>query len=92
MSADGNINLSTLKSYAKHLMDNDMSSVFINGSTGEGISLSIDERKQIAEEWTRIAPRNMKIINHVGHNSLPEAKVLAKHAQQFGANTASIPL
>ncbi|MBD3288108.1 dihydrodipicolinate synthetase [candidate division KSB1 bacterium] len=89
MSPDGEINLSAIESYAEYLDKNGMSKVFINGSTGESLSLTVDERKRIAEVWSRAASSKMKIIVHVGHNCLPVAKELARHTQKLNANYIS---
>ncbi|KAL7984787.1 hypothetical protein Chor_003357, partial [Crotalus horridus] len=63
----------------------------VNGTTGEGLSLSIQERKQLAEEWvTQGKDKLDHIIIHVGTLSLPESKDLAKHAAQIGADGISV--
>ena len=90
MSEDGNINPAGVESYAQYLYTNGMSTVFINGSTGESLSVTVEERKRMAEEWVSVNPQNMRIINHVGHNSLPAAKELAHHAQQLKVHAISV--
>jgi N-acetylneuraminate lyase len=89
IASDGDIDLSVIESYANYLYENGMSKVFVNGSTGESLSLTVEERKRITEEWILTIPSDMKIIVHVGHNCLPAAKELAGHAQQFNAHYIS---
>ncbi len=89
MSSDGEVDLSIIESYSNYLYKSGMSKVFINGSTGESLSLTVDERKQIAEEWSRVASSKMKIIVHVGHNCLPAAKELAGHARHLNIHYIS---
>src|SRR5690606_14041772 len=59
------------------------------GSTGEGPSLSGSERKQLAEAFVEASAKRLKVFVHVGHNSLEEARELAAHAQQIGADFVS---
>jgi len=85
MKQDGSLNLRLIPEYAKRLADNNLSGVFICGSTGEGASLSISERMSIAETWINYAPQQLKIIVHVGATSQIDAIELAKNAQGLGA-------
>lgn len=57
----------------------------MNGTTGEGCSLSVAERQSIAERWTASASPGFRIIVHVGALALPDAQALATHAQSIGA-------
>lgn len=84
--ADGSLNLSIIERQAAHLLDNKMSLAFIGGSTGECHSLSLEERRQLAQRWfevTRGTP--LKVVVHVGSNCLGDARSLAVQAQEFGA-------
>lgn len=66
-------------------MAQEVAGVFVCGTTGEGSSLSIPERLQVAQRWTSVAPRHVKVVVHVGHTSLEDAKALAAGAQRSGA-------
>lgn len=83
--ADGGLNLSVVGKQVEWLVRQRVSGAFICGTTGEGLSLSKQERMELAEEWVRVAPKELPVIAHVGHLSLEEAKALAKHAQEIGA-------
>ena len=48
------------------LRKNGLKGVFINGSSGEGYMLTDDERKQLTEAWIAAAPKDFKVIVHVG--------------------------
>src|ERR1700743_373717 len=85
MNADGSINLSMIERQAKLLADNGVSGAFICGTTGEGMSLTVDERLQIAEKWMTVAPRSLHVIVHVGHQTVADSCALAAHAQKIGA-------
>jgi N-acetylneuraminate lyase len=71
------------------LSRNGVVGAFICGTTGEGLSLTTDERCQLAERWVRVAPSELRVIVHVGHTSLKEACHLAAHAQAIGASSVA---
>jgi len=85
MHKDGSINPNPIEEYAAFLKNNKINGVFITGTTGEGISMTIDERKKIVEEWVKTATDDFKIIVHVGSPSLEACKRLAEHAKENGA-------
>ena len=61
--------------------------MFLNGSTGEGATLSSAERRTLAETWaTEASQRGLTWIVHVGHASVEEARGFAAHAQELGAH------
>jgi N-acetylneuraminate lyase len=62
------------------LRGNKVAGAFVNGSTGDFASLSVDERKLIIEEWSKYKSDDFFVINHVGHTSLKVAKDLATHS------------
>lgn len=85
MSADGSINLRQIEKHAALLVESRVSGAFINGSTGESLSLGVEERKALAQRWCEVARGAFPVIVHVGHTSLVEARTLAAHAQAVGA-------
>jgi N-acetylneuraminate lyase len=82
---DGSLNLNAIESQAAALVKNGVSGAFICGTTGEGLSLTTQERLQVAEKWMAAAPSSLRIIVHVGHPSVKESQALAEHAQKIGA-------
>lgn len=84
-SANGDVNLNVIESYAAMLQKNGLKGVFINGSSGEGYMLTTDERKALAEKWVSVVPADFKVIVHVGSCCLTDSVALAKHAQAIGA-------
>jgi len=49
------------------------------------MSLTIDERKSLAEQWVESAPEGFRIIIHVGHTCQKDSRILAVHAAEIGA-------
>ncbi len=85
----GALQLSVIPSYADHLIRSGVAGFYCCGSTGEGISLTTDERKLVTEAWVSAAKGRVPVIVQVGHNSTREAALLAQHAQQCGADAVS---
>jgi N-acetylneuraminate lyase len=92
MYPDGRINLSAISGYAEHLERFGVKGVFIGGTTGEGIALSLQERMDLCERWVSVVGSGLRVIVHVGHNSLEASCRLATHAEQTGAHAiAGLP-
>lgn len=65
--------------------------VFVGGTTGESLSLTIPERKQLFDAWlspSRAFP--FDVIAHVGAESIEDAKDLARHAAAGGARAIGV--
>ncbi|XP_078322876.1 N-acetylneuraminate lyase B-like [Crassostrea virginica] len=88
----GELDLSKIKPYCEYLLKNNIKAIYVNGTTGEGKSLTMDERKEILEKWIQVSNGRLKIVAHVGVLNVRESKDLAKHACESGADAiASLP-
>lgn len=67
-----------------------LAGVFLNGTTGEGLSLPDKMRKEIFTHWQKFAPAELRIIAHVGHHSQETAASLARQAGENGAYGTAI--
>jgi len=85
MYGDGSINLEMIDKQAESLINNGVAGAFICGTTGEGLSLTVEERMKIAERWVSVS-KDISIIVHVGHTCLSDCRSLASHAQKIGAD------
>ena len=83
---DGALALELVAQQARLLAHNGVSGAFICGTTGEGPSLTNDERRKVAEAWIAARPAGLAVVVHVGHLCLADARSLAAHAQQIGAD------
>lgn len=83
--ADGSVNLGLIESCVHALAANGVRGAFVCGTTGESLSLTVHERRQVAERWTAAAPDGFAVVIHVGHTCLADARALAAHAQAIGA-------
>ncbi|RYC51760.1 dihydrodipicolinate synthase family protein [Flagellimonas olearia] len=91
MHEDKNLNLEIVKDYAKFLKENKVMGAFVNGSTGDFVSLSTLERKRLIEAWGKSKPEGFYLINHVGHTNLRESKELAEHSSDIVDAIAALP-
>lgn len=71
------------------LLKRKVAGLYVCGSTGEGMSLTGEERKQVASAYVAAAAGRVPVFVQVGHNSLQEARKLAEHAQSIGASAVS---
>ncbi|HRE82938.1 MAG TPA: dihydrodipicolinate synthase family protein [Opitutaceae bacterium] len=84
--ADGALDLSVVPRQATLLARNGVTGAFICGTTGEGHSLTVSERQQVASAWRSATPTGLQLIVHVGHLCLAESCALARHAAEIGAD------
>jgi N-acetylneuraminate lyase len=87
--ADRSLNLDVIPAYARFLRDNGVGAAFVCGTTGEGLSLTLEERLRIAERWVACADDRLRVIVHVGHTCLTDARTLTAHAAKIGASAVS---
>nr|KAF6291214.1 N-acetylneuraminate pyruvate lyase [Myotis myotis] len=92
MTEHGEINLSVIGQYVDYLVEKQgVKNIFVNGTTGEGLSLSISERRRVAEEWVTKGRNKLdQVVIHVGALSLKESQELAKHAAEIGADGIAV--
>ncbi|HLR33082.1 MAG TPA: dihydrodipicolinate synthase family protein [Fodinibius sp.] len=85
MNEDRSVNFRLIPELYKRFRRQGVIGVFINGSTSEGLSLTNEERKALTEAWDEVVDDDFKLLVHVGHAGLQDAKDLARHASQYGS-------
>jgi N-acetylneuraminate lyase len=90
MFDDGSINYAKIPDLFQHSMQTGSNGIFLNGTTGECMSLSVNERQQLVETWIEyrnsIKQADFKIFAHVGSCNLFETAQMAEHAQSLGVD------
>jgi N-acetylneuraminate lyase len=86
---DGEIAYDVIPRQARMLANNGVIGAFVCGTTGEGQTMTDDERRRVLEAWVAARPAGLKLIAHVGHLSTGAACALARHAQDVGADAIS---
>jgi N-acetylneuraminate lyase len=86
MDTKGNLNLSVIPDYYLFLKHNGISGAFICGTTGEGVSLTLGEKKAVCNTWSKAISqdKDFKVILFVGGTCIEDCKELALHARDRG--------
>ena len=89
---DGSINVSIIPSYYKMLKKNGIKGAFICGSTGEGVSITLDEKKLISKAWAEAikGDNEFKVTLFLGGTCLSDCKDLAIYAYEIGLSAISL--
>lgn len=89
MHDDGSVNLTPVPTMVEGLLRNGITALYVCGSTGEGPSLTTEERERVAEAFVAAAAGRLPVMVQVGHNSVEDARRLAAHAASVGADAIS---
>ena len=81
LKPNSEVNLDIIPDYADVLLSQGVDHVYILGTTGEGMSLTVDERMKVAEAWKKAGKMKL-IMNHIGGNSIEDVKALAAHSEK----------
>ncbi|KAJ8673900.1 hypothetical protein QAD02_005162 [Eretmocerus hayati] len=82
------LNLSKVPEYAEFLSSKNIKGILVNGTTGEGPSLTTIERKQVAEAWlAAVGKTKQHLMVQVGGTNLTEVRELAAHAEKIGVDS-----
>ncbi|XP_076268738.1 N-acetylneuraminate lyase-like isoform X2 [Rhynchophorus ferrugineus] len=85
---DFSINVEKIPSYANYLLDSGIHGVLIGATSGEGTSLSVQERKNITEAWANaVKSTHQHLMVQVGGAPFPDVLELARHAESMGADS-----
>jgi len=62
----------------------------VAGTTGEGVLLSVDERRRLTERFVAERPDGFQIAIHAGAQTTHDTVALAAHALQHGADAVAV--
>jgi N-acetylneuraminate lyase len=90
MHKDGSIDYSRIPDIFEHCVHTGAKGIFLNGTTGECMSLSLLERLTLVEKWIECRRKmnrpDFKIFVHIGSCNLYETAQMAEHAQTQGVD------
>jgi N-acetylneuraminate lyase len=91
-NGNGKLDINLIPSYYAFLKKNGITGVFINGSTGEGVSLTLEEKKEVAQAWADCSNHDadFKVMVFLGGTCLSDCIALAKHAYKIGLYAVSL--
>ena len=76
----------------KYFVEQGVKGLYVNGSSGECIYQSVEDRKLVLQNVMEAAEGKLTIIAHVACNNTKDSMELARHAQSLGVDAiAAIP-
>ena len=88
----GNISPEGVQALTKYFVEKGVKGVYVNGSSGECIYQSVEDRKIVLENVMKAAEGKLTVIAHVACNNTKESMELARHAESLGVDAiAAIP-
>ena len=79
---DGSIDYVTIKDFIEYLIENKSDAIVVGGSTGEGSSLSLEEKIELFKECVKITNKRIKVIANVGSNNTIQTIELIKKIKE----------
>lgn len=89
---NGEISREGVRSLTEYFIEKGVQGLYVNGSSGECIYQSVEDRKIVLEEVMTVAKGKLTIIAHVACNNTKDGIELARHAESLGVDAiAAIP-
>ena len=89
---EGNISPERVRALTEYFIRKGVKGIYVNGSSGECIYQSVDDRKVVLENVMEAAAGKLTVIAHVACNNTKDSRELAAHAQKLGVDAiACIP-
>ena len=89
---EGNISPERVRALTEYFIRKGVKGIYVNGSSGECIYQSVEDRKVVLENVMEAAAGKLTVIAHVACNNTKDSKELAAHAQGLGVDAiACIP-
>jgi dihydrodipicolinate synthase/N-acetylneuraminate lyase len=71
-------------------VDAGLDGILALGTAGEGISLSVDERRRVADLFLQASDRRLQVAVHCGAQTTADTVTLAAHAAEVGADAVVV--
>lgn len=89
---EGNVSPRGVRELTEYFVEKGVKGVYVNGSSGECIYQSVEDRKIILENVMEAAKGRLTVIAHVACNNTQDSEELAAHAERLGVDAiAAIP-
>ena len=89
---NGNISPEGVQALTKYFVEKGVKGVYVNGSSGECIYQSVEDKKIVLENVMKAAEGKLTVIAHVACNNTKDSMELAAHAESLGVDAiAAIP-
>lgn len=88
----GEVSPERIRALTQYFIDKKVKGLYVNGSSGECIYQSVQDKKIILENVMAVAKGKLTIIAHVACNNTKDSMELAAHAESLGVDAiAAIP-
>jgi dihydrodipicolinate synthase/N-acetylneuraminate lyase len=84
------LDLDSVPGLVRFLADGGIDGVLACGTTGEGVLLSVDERRRVAQAFAAARPAGFQLAVHAGAQSTGDTVALAAHAREIGADAVAV--
>lgn len=89
---EGKISPERVRELTKYFIEKGVKGVYVNGSSGECIYQSVEDKKIVLENVMKEAKGKLTVIAHVACNNTDDSRQLAAHAESLGVDAiAAIP-
>ena len=89
---EGEVSPEGVQALTRYFVEKGVKGVYVNGSSGECIYQSVEDRKIILENVMKAAEGKLTVIAHVACNNTKDSMELAAHAESLGVDAiAAIP-
>ena len=89
---NGEISPERVRALTEYHIKKGVKGIYVNGSSGECIYQSVEDRKIVLENVMEVAKGKLTVIAHVACNNTKDSVELAKHAESLGVDAiAAIP-
>ena len=89
---NGEISPERVRALTEYHIKKGVKGIYVNGSSGECIYQSVEDRKIVLENVMEVAKGKLTVIAHVACNNTNDSVELAKHAESLGVDAiAAIP-
>lgn len=90
--SEGNISPEGVQALTRYFIEKGVKGVYVNGSSGECIYQSVEDKKLILENVMKVGKGKLTVIAHVACNNTKDSMELAAHAESLGVDAiAAIP-
>jgi dihydrodipicolinate synthase/N-acetylneuraminate lyase len=91
LTADGSaLDEGAIGPLARFLAEQGIDGLLACGTTGEGVLLTVDERRRVAERFIEARPDGFQVAVHAGAQTTADTVSLATHAKEIGADAVAV--
>ena len=87
---EGNISPEGVQALTRYFVEKGVKGVYVNGSSGECIYQSVEDRKIVLENVMKAAEGKLTVIAHVACNNTKDSMELARHAESLGVDAIAV--